>query len=155
MREWDTAFELYVIAPCGRCTSEAVIYSAAGQAAEVGRLRKFGAGREPTIAYRRRTSAFGQERSLVINSRPSAHEERAALRRSNGDLHQHVLSSFYLDGGARETLDAYALFSPGPRSTLLRIGEARLPQPGLLLPLCKLLACGQHRGPVLHGPAVQ
>jgi hypothetical protein len=38
MREWNTAFELYVIAPCGRCTSEAVIYSAAGQAAEVGLL---------------------------------------------------------------------------------------------------------------------
>lgn len=37
MREWNTAFELYVIAPWGRCTSEAVIYSAAGQAAEVGR----------------------------------------------------------------------------------------------------------------------
>jgi hypothetical protein len=37
VREWNTAFELYVIAPCGRCTSEAVIYSAAGQAAEVGR----------------------------------------------------------------------------------------------------------------------
>jgi hypothetical protein len=34
MREWNTAFELYVIAPWGRCTSEAVIYSAAGQAAE-------------------------------------------------------------------------------------------------------------------------
>jgi hypothetical protein len=39
MREWNTAFELYVIAPWGRCTSEAVIYSAAGQAAEVGRVR--------------------------------------------------------------------------------------------------------------------
>jgi hypothetical protein len=38
MREWDTAFELYVIAPLGRCTSEAVIYSAAGQAAEMGRV---------------------------------------------------------------------------------------------------------------------
>jgi hypothetical protein len=38
MREWNTAFELYVIAPYGRCTSEAVIYSAAGQAAEVGSI---------------------------------------------------------------------------------------------------------------------
>jgi hypothetical protein len=40
MREWNTAFELYVIAPCRRCTSEAVIYSAAGQAAEVGRFMR-------------------------------------------------------------------------------------------------------------------
>jgi hypothetical protein len=39
---------------------------------------------------RPRQAEAGQERPLAINSRPSAHEERAALRRSNGDLHQHV-----------------------------------------------------------------
>jgi hypothetical protein len=82
--------------------------------AESGRLRKFGAesGRSivrPSMNFRIRARS-GLSRS--IRDRPLTRNEQ--LSGAATVIYTSTsLSSFYLDGGARETLDANALFSPG------------------------------------------
>ena len=72
MREWNTAFELYVIAPCGRCTSEAVIYSAAGQAAEVGRSVPVDLHPDVGLVQRERDLPFGDFDFFMTSGPPWA-----------------------------------------------------------------------------------